>query len=353
MSTESPVGTEPSRSFAADDIHRPAQPKLKVATPTKPRKTEPEFAIAPEHLRSDNLQLFPLIWIALMHVGAIASLFFFSWAGLAACLLMHWVTGSIGVCLGYHRYLSHRSFKLTSPAEFCVLLCGTLSGQGTPLDWAANHRLHHQFSDRKGDPHSPRDGKWWSHILWLFVPVAPKLQREIYERYIPELLEKPIVRFVDRYQALWHLMFGCSMLAIGAVFGGWQLAVSMLLWGMCMRMVLTYHGTWCVNSATHLWGYRNYETRDDSRNLWWVAVMSYGEGWHNNHHAHPRLARAGHRWWEVDTTWWMIKVMRFLRLATDVEDGLPVDSDADESRMPRSKTPSIDLTESATKRQSA
>ncbi len=119
------------------------------------------------------------------------------------------------------------------------------------------------------------------------------------------------------------MVAGVSLLAIGAVLNGWTGALSMLLWGMCVRMTFAYHSTWLVNSATHMWGYRNYETRDRSRNLWWVALLAYGEGWHNNHHAHPTLAPAGHRWWEVDITWWSIKLLRFLGQATDVQDQVP------------------------------
>jgi stearoyl-CoA desaturase (delta-9 desaturase) len=227
------------------------------------------------------------------------------------------------VCLAYHRYLSHRSFKLKPPAEFFVLLCGTLSGEGSPLTWAATHRLHHQRSDHHGDPHSPLEGKWWSHILWLFLYRSPQQHEQLIKRYVPDLAQRPMMQFFERTYGWWLLVTGLTLLAVGGL--------PMLLWGLCVRMVVAYHGTWFVNSATHLWGYRNYETTDESRNLWWVALFAFGEGWHNNHHAHPSIAPAGHRWWEVDMTWWVIKALKFCGLAYDVKDRIPQPNEAAES----------------------
>lgn len=272
-------------------------------------------AFSPKNLTWRNADWISLVWIGAMHLGCLAAPFFFSWKALGIAVLLHWLTGSVGICLGYHRYLSHRSFKLRSPAEFCVMLCGVLAGQGSPLKWSAVHRLHHQRSDQEGDPHSPLDGKWWSHLLWLFLTLPAEQEEALYERYIPELRERKMLRFFDRTYGWW---LG-AMAATLFILGGW----GMLFWAQCVRMVFMYHSTWFVNSATHLWGYRNYDTRDESRNLWWVAAVSYGEGWHNNHHAHPSVAPSGHRWWEVDTTWWIIKLLRFSRLATDVKDKVP------------------------------
>ncbi|MCH8830172.1 MAG: fatty acid desaturase, partial [Planctomycetes bacterium] len=276
-----------------------------------------------------------VIWMVLMHVGCLAAPFFFSWTALGVCLVLHWFTASIGICLGYHRYLAHRSLKLTKPAKFGILLAGSLSGEGSPLTWAATHRLHHHRSDLEGDPHSPFVGRWWSHMFWLFVGRTTKQREILHRRYVPELYKQPMLRFFEKTQALWLILMGLALVGSGWWLNEWAGAVSMLLWGMCVRMVFAYHGTWLVNSATHLWGYRNYETRDKSKNLWWVAILAYGEGWHNNHHAHPTVAPAGHRWWEVDITWWSIKVLRFFGLATDVNDHIPasnkkpVDPDAE------------------------
>ncbi len=269
----------------------------------------------PSHLKLKNIDWIVFGWMVMIHAGALAAPFFFSWSALAVCVVLHWVTCSIGICLGYHRYLAHKSLKLKQPAEFFTLLCGAISGEGSPLQWAAVHRVHHQRSDLKGDPHSPFDGTFWSHILWLFLHQKPGHREKMYRQYIPELAQRPLLKFFQKTEFFWLVATGLTLLAIGGL--------PMLLWGLCVRMVFAYHSTWFVNSATHLWGYRNYDTRDASRNLWWVAVLSYGEGWHNNHHAHPSLAPAGHRWWEIDMTWWAIKALKFVGQAYDVRDRLP------------------------------
>jgi stearoyl-CoA desaturase (delta-9 desaturase) len=291
---------------------------LKPATPLSESaraKAEIWEALDPSQLRWNNIDWVVFGFTASVHLGALAAPFFFSWSGLAACIILHWVTCSIGVCLGYHRCLAHKSLKLRQPTEFLTLVCGSLSGEGSPLQWAATHRVHHQRSDLKGDPHSPFDGTFWSHITWLFVRHKPTYCETLYKQYAPELAERPLLQFFQKTQVFWLVACGLVLLALGGL--------SMLLWGMCVRMVFAYHSTWFVNSATHLWGYRNYDTRDESRNLWWVALLSYGEGWHNNHHAHPSLAPAGHRWWEIDMTWWAIKFLKAIGQAYDVRDNIP------------------------------
>ncbi|MFM8479519.1 MAG: acyl-CoA desaturase [Planctomycetaceae bacterium] len=288
-----------------------------------------------DQLRTSNIDWVVTLFLIGVHVGALAAFLpsLFSWSGLAICLTLHWLTCSIGICLGYHRYLSHKSLKLRSPAEFFVLACGCLSGEGSPLTWAATHRLHHQKSDQEGDPHSPvKDPAWWSHMLWLFPKRTTEATRLLMRRYCPELINKPLVNFFERTFPLWLWGSGLTLLGAGWLVGGWQLGASWLVWGMCVRMVAAYHSTWFVNSATHLLGYRNYDTRDASRNLWWVAILAYGEGWHNNHHAHPSVAPAGHKWWEVDITWWSIRLLKALGLAWDVRDKLPLGRSADDIR---------------------
>lgn len=270
-----------------------------------------------DRLRLSNLDWPVAIWMVAMHVGAAAALFFVTWQAVLTALVLHWLTCSIGVCLGYHRFLSHRSLKLRWPARLFVTLCGVLSGEGSPLTWAATHRVHHGRSDREGDPHSPNDGGWWSHVMWVFVRRDPNVTRALHERYVPDLLDDPLMRFFEKTYGLWLVASGVVLFLIG----GWP----MLLWGLCARMVVAYHSTWFVNSATHIWGYRSYQTGDRSRNLWWVAVVSYGEGWHNNHHAFPRLARAGHRWWEFDMTFYAIRFLQAVGLAYEVDDRVPED----------------------------
>lgn len=255
-------------------------------------------------------------WMILMHAGALAAPFFFTWQALAVAVGLHWLTASLGICLTYHRYLSHRSLKIRQPVEFFLILCGVLSGEGPPLVWASNHRLHHKRSDQEGDPHSPLVGPWWSHILWLFLKRSDEDRERMYRRFVPELAKRPLLQFFDRHYGIWLIGSGVVLYLVGGL--------PMLLWGLCMRIVVAYHSTWFVNSATHLWGYRNYKTRDESRNLWWVALLSYGEGWHNNHHAHPSTARAGHQWWEIDMTYWVIRLLRVTGLAYDVKDRIPL-----------------------------
>lgn len=282
-------------------------------------------AFSKSQLRLDNTDWVVTLFLIFIHIGCVAAFVpsFFSWSGLAICLAMHWFTCSIGICLGYHRYLAHKSFKLRAPAEFVVMMAGSLSGEGSPMTWAATHRLHHQKSDQDGDPHSPLIGGWWSHILWLFVHRKPEDKDLLLAKYIPELVERPIMQFFEKTFPLWIWGQGLALLGLGYAFGGWNLAISYVVWGMCIRMTAAYHSTWFVNSATHLWGYRNYDTRDESRNLWWVAVLAYGEGWHNNHHAHPSVAPAGHKWWEVDMTWWVIRGLEMTGLAYDVKAKIP------------------------------
>ncbi|QDU03046.1 Fatty acid desaturase [Gimesia chilikensis] len=298
-----------------------------TAQPKKSKKREEREQIISrfhkENLKWSNVDWVILLWMAGIHIGAVAAFFFISWQAVVTCLVLHWATASIGICLGYHRYLSHKSMKLRAPAEFFVLLCGVLSGEGSPLTWAATHRLHHQKSDKQGDPHSPFEGTFWSHLLWLFVYRSKEVNQKFFEHYVPDMKDRKMLQFFEKTYGLWVVGSGFVLFGIGYAMGGMYMAWSMLLWGLCARMAFVYNSTWFVNSATHLWGYRNYETTDQSKNLWWVAIVAYGEGWHNNHHAHPSVAPAGHRKWEFDITWWSIKALRAIGQAYDVNDRIP------------------------------
>jgi stearoyl-CoA desaturase (delta-9 desaturase) len=182
----------------------------------------------------------------------------------------------------------------------------------------AVHRKHHAFSDKEGDPHSPRDGKWWSHIGWLAPRMGKPYYEAVYKRYAPDLLKDPVFRFLDQTFLLWHILLGVAMFAVGHFVWDTYTGISFVVYGMFLRMVWVLHVTWFVNSATHIWGYRNYETTDDSKNLWWVGLLAYGEGWHNNHHAYQRMAKHGHKWWEFDATYMAILAMEKVGLAWDV-----------------------------------
>ena len=174
------------------------------------------------------------------------------------------------------------------------------------------------FSDKEGDPHSPRDGKWWSHMLWFMPDFGRKHHDTMLARYAPDLAKDPVMRFLHKAFLPSHVLMGVALFSVG--YFGWNAYTgwSFVAWGMFVRLVYVLHVTWFVNSATHLWGYRTYETTDDSKNLWWVGILAFGEGWHNNHHAFQRMAKAGHKWWEIDMTYWAILALEKLGLAWDV-----------------------------------
>jgi sn-2 palmitoyl-lipid 9-desaturase len=318
--TKFPRPKRSRRKHSAEPVRRDEQKaKLvraeEVAANAAAERAAVLASFEPNQLKWANVDWVVVVWMAGMHAGALAAPFFFSWSALGITALLHWFTCSIGICLCYHRCLSHRSLKLRQPSRFLCLLAGVISGEGSPLMWAGTHRVHHSKSDQPGDPHSPMEGEFWSHIIWLFVNHSKGMRDMLNRRFCPDLAKEPLLRFFDKTYGLWIIGTGVILYALGGL--PW------LLWGLCVRMVLAYHSTWFVNSATHLWGYRNYETKDESRNLWWVAIAAYGEGWHNNHHAHPRLARAGHRWWEIDPTWYAIKFLRLIGQAYDVDDRVP------------------------------
>lgn len=284
------------------------------STPEKPhvnRRTSPETW-------RHGYDWASIIWIGSAHLACLYAPFCFTWQGLVTFLLFWWITGSLGVCLGYHRLLTHGSFRTYRPIRWLFALLGGLSGEGSAITWVATHRKHHEFSDEEGDPHTPRDGGLWSHMTWLLPSLGKKGHEELTTRYAPDLLKDRMMSVLHSTFLFWHFALGASLYAIGYFGWGTQVAVSMLVWGMGLRLVWVLHVTWFVNSASHMWGYKNYETNDESRNLWWVGLVAFGEGWHNNHHAYQRMARHGHRWWEIDVTYWAIVVMEKLGLAWDV-----------------------------------
>ncbi len=267
------------------------------------------------------------IWIGFLHAGALASLVFFTtfftWKALAICLVMWWATGCLGVCLGFHRLLTHGSFTTYKPVRWFLAIIGELAGEGSAITWVANHRKHHAFSDHDGDPHTPRHGGFWAHMLWFLPQLGEKGHADLTQRYAPDLLKDPVLRALHKLFLPLNIAFGLMLFGIG--YGFWDLhtALSFVAWGTFVRMVLVLHVTWFVNSATHMWGYRNYETTDDSTNLWWVGLLAFGEGWHNNHHAFQRMAKHGHRWWEFDLTYQTIRLMEKTGLAWNVIHEIP------------------------------
>ena len=245
-----------------------------------------------------------------LHLGAAAALFMFSWRGLATAVILYWVAVGFGISLGYHRLHTHRSYKLPRLLEYFLAVCATLTLEGGPIFWVATHRIHHQFSDKPGDPHSPRDGAWWSHVGWLLVGESKHNNTKLMAKYAPDLAKDRFYVALNNYHWIPVILLAAVLFAFGGL--------PLMLWGTCLRIVVGLHATWLVNSASHMWGGRRFNTRDDSRNLWWVALMSFGEGWHNNHHAHPSSARHGLAWYELDLSWITISILKFFGVAKAV-----------------------------------
>ena len=253
---------------------------------------------------------FTAIILALFHIGAVAALFMFSWRNLAVAAILYYVATGLGISMGYHRLHTHRSYKVPLWLEYFFALCGSLTLEGGPIFWVATHRLHHQYSDLPGDPHSPNDGAFWSHVGWILFGETNHNNTKLMSKYAPDLARHPFYVWLNDYHWIPGTVLGLALLGIGGL--------PMMLWGICLRVVVGLHATWLVNSATHMWGGRRFATRDGSRNNWWVAAISFGEGWHNNHHAHPTSARHGLAWYEFDPSWLLVKALRFVGVAKAV-----------------------------------
>jgi fatty-acid desaturase len=248
--------------------------------------------------------------LTIFHLFSVAAFFFFSWKALAAAVVLTWVAGSLGIGIGYHRLLTHRGFKTPKWFEYFLVLCGTLALQGGAINWVVTHRIHHAFTERAGDPHSPRQGWWWSHVGWILQGTAQQHPSKVMRRYAPDLMNDPVHVWLNRLYFVPLIISGIALLAWGGL--------PALMWGVFFRVTFAHHSTWLVNSATHLWGTRRFETSDDSTNNWWVALLTFGEGWHNNHHAYSRAARHGLAWYELDLNWVAIRSLQFIGLAKEV-----------------------------------
>ena len=257
------------------------------------------------------LNLTITVFLGLFHICAIVALFMFRWKALAFALVMWWIAESLGIGMGFHRLLTHRGYKTRKWMEYCLTVCGTLALQGGPIGWVATHRLHHQNSDKDGDPHSPRDGGFWAHMGWIITGDAIHNKTTELLPYVPDLRKDKFMIWISK----WHWV-PLAMLAVAVlVVGGWRY----VMWGIFLRTVVGLHATYLVNSGTHMWGSRRFLTSDNSKNNFWVAMLSFGEGWHNNHHAHPQSARHGLAWYEFDLNWYGITALRTLGLAWDIK----------------------------------
>ena len=211
------------------------------------------------------------------------------------------------ITAGYHRYFSHRSYKTSRVFQFVLAFGGATAAQKSPLWWAGHHRIHHRYTDTIDDPHTPRKGFWWSHVGWILSDETSSVP----EGTMKDFAKYPEIRFISRHDWLPPWMLGVACLLIG----GW----SGLLIGFFLSTVLLWHSTFLINSLAHVFGSRRFDTEDTSRNNPLLAVLTLGEGWHNNHHRSAHVARQGLRWWEIDVTWYVLVVLERLHVVWDVK----------------------------------
>ncbi len=290
-----PVVSGKAAEFAAK-LHAPLSPQAKYKKKEQKRWGTVGFMFA-------------------IHVLAIMALRpqFWSWEAVTSTLILYWITACLGVTLGYHRLLSHRAFEVPHWLERFFATCGALSCQHGPIDWVGLHRHHHTFSDTDPDHHNSHKGFWWSHMGWMFEPIPAM---NAVPRLSGDLNKDPYYRWLNKNFLLLQIPLGVILFWMGEINGtnGW----GMVLWGIFLRLVLVYHVTWLVNSATHCWGNIVYISGDCSRNNAWVAALTFGEGWHNNHHAFPNSALQGLQKGQIDLTWQHIRLLRALGLATKI-----------------------------------
>lgn len=243
----------------------------------------------------------------------------------------NFVFGTIGINVYYHRFLTHKGFQCPKWLETSMAVLAICCFQETPARWVAVHRAHHEHSDEEPDPHTPVRGFLWAHVGWLLVRPLQASRLELYRRYAKDVLRDRFCKKLEDPRiylgiifAHWLLFFGAgaaiALLAGGSGGEAFRFGASLLVWGVFARTVFVWHTTWSVNSVTHIWGYRNYETGENSRNNILIGYLTNGEGWHNNHHADPRSVRHGHRWWEFDLTYLTIRLLQRAGLAWRVTE---------------------------------
>lgn len=256
--------------------------------------------------------------------------YFFTWTGLLLVPIGNYVFCSLGIGAGFHRLLTHRSYKCPLWFEHLLAILGTCSLQQAPARWVLIHRMHHQHSDHPEDPHSPMAGWFWGHMGWVMLENRAMQSMANYEKYAKDLLQDPFYMLLER-NGTWFVVaavhallffvagYGAGYWWSGTSAGALRIGLSILLWGVVVRTVYSWHITWGVNSVGHMVGYRNYDTDENSRNNWLFAILTNGDGWHNNHHADPRAAAHGfHRWWEFDLTYLSLRLFERLGIVTDI-----------------------------------
>jgi sn-1 stearoyl-lipid 9-desaturase len=259
---------------------------------------------------------------------------FFSWTGVILAVLGWYLFGTLGMIIGYHRLLTHRSFSCPRWLEYSLAILGVCCAEESPTVWAAWHRRHHHVADKAPDPHSPLTSFLWGHIGWLVIKSDNSEPGPLIDRYAADLVRDPFYAWLElsdnwvkivllSWAIFFAVGFGAASLEGDAPTDAIHFGSSLVVWGAALRTVVLWHLTWSVNSVTHLWGYRNYDTLDNSRNNLLVGLLTSGEGWHNNHHADPSSARHGHSWREPDLAWLTIRLLMTLGLARDVASPSP------------------------------
>ena len=277
-----------------------------------------EVPVSIQDDKIDLIRTLPFIGVHLMCLGV----FFvgFSWVALGTAILFY-VLRMFAITGFYHRYFSHKSFKTSRAFQFVMGLCGASSAQRGPLWWAANHRHHHKTSDQPQDFHSPmQHGFWWSHMGWIMGKSAFRTN----EKQIPDLVKFPELKLLDRFDLVIPFVLGGFMMGLGIFLEKFAPSLGtngpqMLIWGFFVSTVVLFHGTVTINSLSHVWGSRRYKTNDDSRNNWFLAIITLGEGWHNNHHHYPGSVRQGFFWWEYDLTFYGLKALSWMGLIWDLK----------------------------------
>jgi stearoyl-CoA desaturase (delta-9 desaturase) len=269
-------------------------------------ENKPSFSpYTPGRINYKNLAI-----VTIFHLAAIPLFFTFTWTNLAALLILNWVVGGLGVGLGWHRLLTHRSFAVPQWLEYGLATLGTLSVQDSPVKWVATHRIHHRFTESELDPHSTRSGLLWAQVGWVLSGVAQDHDQKTLCKYVPDLMKDRGHLMISRFYWIPLIVSGLVLLAVG----GWE----MVVWGVFARVVVGWHTTWFVNSLSHMFGKRPHATDDASTNNWFVAILTFGEGWHNNHHAFPTSARHGTEWYQFDLNWLTIRFLKRLGWATAI-----------------------------------
>ncbi len=290
-------------------------------SPTLASNPAPSAPAEPDAPTRRHLRLADIDWritaaIGLMHAACLAAPFTFSWSALGVAVFLWWACGGLGICLCFHRLLTHRSFKTPKVVEYLLTILGTLNWQGSPIQWVGHHRLHHAHSDEPEDPHSPRHGFNWAHVFWCLTKDREGAANP--RNAARDLQRDSVMAFIDKHHYFPQFVLAGVLFGLGEWLAGAGGGNGGVVWGVAVRIVFVYHATWFVNSAGHTWGYRNFNTSDDSRNNWWVSILAFGEGWHNNHHASQRGAAHGRRWFEVDLTYLTILAMRCVGLAWEI-----------------------------------